>query len=145
MQKPDESLDIDNPASDLPGEESQDITGEAEVLKPVADGEVSRPIANPFLSWLRRSLAVGTVVAMIILVLLSVLSAVFIAIDRSSAPQPEVATTARPAEELAEAETEEPLSFDSYSESNFEPATPVRPSARRRRARSPRSHVKGYR
>ena len=142
MQKPDESLDIDKP----PGEESQDITGDAEVLKPVADGEVSTPSANPFLSWLRGSLAVGTVLAMIILVFLSVLSGVFIALDKSPAPRPEVATNARPAEELAEAETEEPLSFDSFAESNFEPAPPVRThAARRRRSRSPRIHVKGYR
>src|SRR5688572_25114354 len=142
MQKPDESLDIDKPASELPREESQDITGEAEVLEPVADGEVATPISNPFLSWLRSSLAVGTVLAMIILVFLSVLSGVFIALDRSSAPQPEVATSAPPAEEPAE--TEEPLSFDSFAESNFEPATPVRTHVRRRRWR-PRVHVKGYR
>ena len=143
MQKPDESLDIDKPASEFPREESHHIIDEAEALEPVADGEVSTPSANPFLSWLRGSLAVGTVLAMIILVFLSVLSGVFIALDRSSAPQPEVATNARPAEEPAE--TEEPLSFDSFAESNFEPATPVRTHTRRRRARSPRVHVKGYR
>src|SRR5688572_32976548 len=114
MQKPDESLDIDKLASELPRVESQDITGDAKVLEPVADGEVATPISNPFLSWLRSSLAVGTVLAMIILVFLSVLSGVFIALDRSSAPQPEVATNARPAEEPAE--TEEPLSFDSFAE-----------------------------
>src|SRR5688572_10644715 len=122
MQKPDESLDIVKPArevdSEPPREVRPEITGEAEV----ADNEVSTPVVNTFLSWLRRSLAVGSVLAIIILVLLSVLSAIFIGIDRPTpqsdvtttvrpAPRSDVTTNARPADELTQTE-EEPLSFD---------------------------------
>src|SRR5688572_32024007 len=105
MQKPDERLDIVKPAPEVDSDAPSD--------------EVSTPIGNTFLSWLRRSLAIASVLAIVILVFLSVLSAIFIAIERP-APRSDVTTSVRPGNELTQTEeaeeteeTEEPLSFDS--------------------------------
>lgn len=139
MQKPD--LHIVKPARDLDSDHPRkEVTVEEEGLEPVADGEVSKGIANTFLSLVRRSLAVVSVLAIIFLIFLGVLSAVFIAVDRPNTPS-EVAKIESPPEELEQ--TEEPLNFHSFSEANLAPATPVRANVRRRRAK-PRIRVRGY-
>jgi hypothetical protein len=147
MQKPD--LHIVKPARDVDTDYPLDsehpikeITGEEEVWEP--DGDVSRPIASIVLSLVSRSLAIVSVLAIITLILVGVLSAVFIAVDRP-APPSDVAMIGSPPEELElEPEpAEEPLSFHSFYEANLAPVTTVRSNVRRRRVK-PRIHVRGH-
>ena len=139
MQKPD--LHIVKPARDVdPDYPDNEITAEEEVFEPVEDGDVSRPIANTFLSVVSRSLAIASVLAIITLVFLGVLSAVFIAVDKP-APPSDVATIESPPEEPEG--TEEPLSFHSFYEADLAPTTTVRSNVRRRRPK-PRIYVRGH-
>lgn len=139
MQRPD--LHIVKPAPDVdPDPPREEIMVEEQVLEPVPDSEVSKPITNTFLLWLSRFLAVGSVLAIITFILLSGLSAVFIVVD-IPAPRSDVATTVPPSEDVAQ--IDEPLTFDSFSEANLAPVTTARSNVRRRRAR-PRIQVKRY-
>jgi hypothetical protein len=138
MQRPD--LHIVKPAPDVdPDPPRGEITAEEQVLEPVPDSEVSKPITNTLLSWLRRSLAVASVLAIITLIFLGMLSAVFIVVD-SPAPRADVPTT-EPPPDLAQ--TDETLNFHSFSEANLAPVTTGRSNVRRRRLR-PRIRANGY-
>lgn len=138
MQRPD--LHIVKPAPDVDADPPREVvSAEDQVAEP--DGEVSKPITNTFLSFLRSSLAVLSVLAIITLIFLSVLSAIFIAVD-PPAPRSETAAIEPSPEEVAQ--TDEPLSFHSFSEDDLAPVTTVRSNVRRKRTR-PRAYVKGYR
>ena len=135
MQKPD--LHIVKPSPNVHAEHPRGkITREEEVLEPVGDSEVSRPIANTFLSLLSRLLAVGSVLAIVTLIFLNVLSVVFVTVDKP-APPSDVSTNELPPAELVQ--TDEPLTFHSFYEANLEPVTTIRSNVRRRRAK-PRIH-----
>src|SRR5687767_10292493 len=139
MQRPD--LHIVKPAPDVdPDPPRGEITVEEQVLEHVPDSEVSKPITNIFLSWLRRSLAVASVLAIITLIVLGVLSAVFILVD-SPSPRADVPTTEPSPEDLEQ--TDETLNFHSFSEANLAPVTTGRSNVRRRRSR-PRIRANGY-
>lgn len=139
MQKP--GLHIVKPASDV---HSDNTHGEKdsgpEIPEPAADSDISRPVANAFLSWLRFSLAFGSVLAIITLIFLSLLSAVFIAVDPPAVPS-DAPVAESPPDEAGQ--TDEPLSFHSFYEADLAPVTAVRSNFRRRRARA-RVSVKGY-
>lgn len=100
MGKPDESLD-DNVIKRPPESSSEfphDVSPRLADPEALEDRELSEPVANTFLIWVYRFVAVGSVLAMTAIVLLGGLSAILFVIGEPTTER-NLTTNGRPAEE----------------------------------------------